>query len=150
MSLPKLGKLKLNDYSLDLDHYLTGEYDDIGEACTEIPPIVEWVNDQLQCYTEQKLIADHAIKVAEAKAYFELRNGGFEDRGYAGKCTEVALERAVALDQGVIDAHENYAVLVGWVKRLENLQGSLQTKLDLIRSTEATRRRIYDSSEKDQ
>ena len=143
---PKLENINLgDDFSLNLDHYLSGDYHDISVAAEELPPVVEWVNSKLQELIEQKLIKQHAIKIAEGKAYFDLKSGGYERAGYAGKPTNEALAHAVALNENVIKAIEDYAVLYGWVERLRSLQGSLQTKLDLIRSSEATRRRVWDS-----
>ena len=61
--------------------------------------------------------------------------------------TEANLEKAVHLEDSVVKVHESYAVLYGWVRRLQNLQMSLQSKLELIRSTEATRRRLVENTE---
>lgn len=142
---PELGKIRIDaqdDFELDLDYYLGTEYDDIGQACSELPPVIEWVNMKLQQITESKLIMKQEIAETEAKAYFDLRAGLFEDRGYAGKPTQDAVKEAVCLEESVKVIHRKYAVLVGWAQRLYQLQASLQSKLDLIRSTEATRRRL--------
>lgn len=141
--LPRLGTLDLDGFSLDLDYYLTHPYDDIREAAQELPPLIEWVNAQLQVLTEQRLIAKQEIREAEAGAYFDLRrDGAFAELGYSGKPTDTALAHAVALNDQVKEAHRSYAVLTGWVHRLSTLQVSLQSKLELVRSTEATRRLV--------
>jgi hypothetical protein len=146
--LPSLGKMRLQRYSLDLDYFLGHNYDDISVACEELPPVIEWVNVQLQSVIEDKLVKSQEIKEEEAKVYFDLRNGRFIEE-YGGKMTEVALERAVILDKGVKERHREYAILVGWASRLQNLQNSLSTKLDLIRSSEATRRKVFSQQETD-
>lgn len=141
---PKLGRIDLDaDFSLDLDYYLYQDYGDVSQAASELPPIIEWVNAKLQGLTEQKIIKRQELKEVEAKAYFSLRSGEFSEL-YADKMTESALEKAVCLDESVKAAHREYAVLAGWVQRLGNLQDSLQAKMDLVRTSEATRRRLVD------
>lgn len=138
--LPELGKITLEGFTLDLDYYLTKPYEDISEASEELPALIEWVNSQLQAVVEQKIISKQRIKGAEARAYFDIRRSGLEELGYAGKETEASVERAVALNNQVSEAYSSFAVLSGWVIRLTNLLISLQSKLDLLRSAEATRR----------
>lgn len=141
--LPHLGTVDLDGYSLDLDHYLTRAYDDISQASEELPALAEWVNIQLQSLVEQRLVKKQEIHEVEAAAYFDLRReGAFTERGYHGKATDTAVGYAVALDESVKNVHREFAVLTGWVNRLSALQTSLQSKLELVRSTEATRRTI--------
>lgn len=144
--LPKLDVIKLGGYSLDVNFYLRYEYTDISEACEELPAIIEWVNIQLQDLTEQLLIKKQEIKKVEAGAFFDLRGGRFLECGY-GKMTDASVEKAVHLEEPVIKVHEEYAIIYAWVSRLRNLQTSLQSKLELIRSTEATRRRLVDGAD---
>ena len=140
--LPKLAPIRYGDFSMDLEYYLGGNYVDIIRVASELPAAIEWVNAALQDYTEQKLIAKQAVEEIEATVYFELKNGDFEAKGYAGKSSEEAVKRAIQLDERVKKAHRKYAVLYGWVQRLWNVQTSLQARLDLVRSSEATRRRL--------
>lgn len=140
--LPALGQIDLGEgveYKLNLDHWLAREYDDIGHAAAELPAIIEWVNAQLQTVTEAKIIKKHEIKEAEARAFFALRRGEFPDDG--GKKTDAAITHAIALDEEVMEVHRSFAILSAWSQRLSNLLFSLQAKLDLVRSTEATRRK---------
>ena len=146
-SLPTLVPIQLGGYSLDLDYFLKAAYDDIGAASEELPALIEWVNYQLQCLTEKMLSRKQGVKRAESAAFFNLKNGLFLERGYVGKVTDSSVERAVPLEESVIKAHEEYNVLYGWVRRLQSVQVSLQLKLDLVRSTESTRRRLVDHSE---
>jgi hypothetical protein len=139
--LPPLGVLDLGDgveYKLDLDHWLSREYDDIGHASSELPAVIEWVNAQLQSVAESKIVRKHEIKEAEARAYFRLRRDELPD---GAKKTETSIAHAVALDEEVTEIYREFAVLSAWSQRLINLLFSLQAKLDLVRSTEATRRK---------
>ena len=147
--VPQLGKLKLGDFSLDLDKYIKRDYEDISLASSELPSIMEWVSGNLQSLSEQKLLKNNEVKVSEAKAYFDLKNGGFIERGYQGRMTEEAIRHAVNLDEKVQKAVRELAILTAWVARLHNLQDTLQMKLDLIRSTEATKRKIFSNEERD-
>jgi hypothetical protein len=142
--LPALGKLDLGEsceYKLDLDHWLAKEYDDISHAASELPVIVEWVNAQLQAVSEAKIIAKHEIKEEEARAYLRLK----QDTNL--KRTESAIAHLVALDDNVMQAYRRFAALAAWAQRLSQLLFSLQAKLDLVRSTEATRRKILEESD---
>lgn len=147
--LPVLKKIDNNgDFVLDVDAILKRNYDDIGYAAAQIPAIIEYINEYFQVIVEQKIIAKQEIKEAEAAAYFDLKRGKFSEV-YDSKVTENALEKAAVLETTVIDAHRRYAVLAGWYQRLSGLILSLQTKLDLLRSTEATRRKLIDDHEED-
>jgi len=140
--LPQLPPIDMgDDFKLDLSYYLTQSYDDIGQASSELPAVIEWVNMKLQEMVESRLIAKQRIKELEAEAYFDLKGGRFAEN-YSDKMTETSLAMAVALDEKVKSAHRKHAVLAGWVERLSNLQGSLVAKLDLTRSSEATRRQL--------
>lgn len=139
---PQLDKIRLDeDFELDIGYYLGNDYDEIGQAAVELPAIIEWVNMKLQALTEQKIIKKQEIKEVEARVFVKLINGGFEE-AYGGKATMAAIERVICLDPKVRTVHEEYAVLFGWTQRLQSMQISLQLKLDLTRSTEATRRRL--------
>lgn len=146
--LPRLGELDLGDgsgYRLDLDHWLSREYGDIGHASAELPAIIEWVNSQLQGIAEDKIVKKHEIKEAEARAYFNAR----QRWTFESKPTEAAITHAVSLDEEVMEAYRKFAVLSAWSQRLVNLLFSLQAKLDLVRSTEATRRKGMSEDEND-
>lgn len=141
--------LELNGQKVDLNYYFTQEYTDIGQAAQELPNLIEWINAQLQVFYEDKLNAEQELKRAEADAYFELKSDSNANYAtlYGGKVTEKALEYAVNRDEGVTVAWKRLNGLTAWVRRLHNLQQSLSTKLDLIRSSEATRRRLVDPAE---
>ena len=145
--LPKLGKISLDGQSVDIGFYLQKAYDDVGEASTELPSLIEWLNEQLQVFTEERNLAEHGIDVARAKAYFDLKgtgNGSFAEN-YPGKQTEEALKHALELEPTVAKAIEKHAVYHSWCLRITNTMRSLQARLELIRSTEATRRKAFPS-----
>jgi hypothetical protein len=140
-----LDELSLGGQKVDLNYYFTQEYTDIGQAAAELPNLIEWVNAQLQVMYEDKLNCEQELKKAEARSYFDLRGGTY--LALYGKPSEKGIEHAVALDEDVQRIWTNLNSLTAWCRRLHNLQNSLQTKLDLIRSSEATRRRLVDPAE---
>ncbi len=141
-----LDVIELDGEKIDLNYYFTQEYTDIGQAAQELPNIIEWVNSQLQTIYEDKLNAEQKLKESEAAAYFDLKGGTYE-QVYGGKMTEKSLDYAVWRDEGVSKSWTRLNNLTAWCRRLQNLQVSLQTKLDLIRSSEATRRRLVEPPE---
>lgn len=142
----ELDVLTLGGQEVDLNYYFTQDYSDISQAAEELPSLIEWINAQLQVMYEDKLNAEQQLKKAEAEAFFDLKNGTFSNL-YGGKPTEKAIAHAVNLDENVQKTWKNLNILTAWCRRLQNLQNSLTTKLDLIRSSEATRRRLVDPAE---
>lgn len=140
--LPTLDPITLQGFELDVDHYLKKDYDDISMASEELPALIEWINMLVQIYAEAKIVAKQEIKEVEAEAYAEAQAEPTD-----GKKTEASLGRAATLNPKVMAAHRRFARLSGWVSRLVNLQISLQSKLDLVRSTESTRRKVYTDTE---
>jgi hypothetical protein len=141
-----LEPIELNGQSLDLNYYFGQDYLDIEHAAKELPAVVEWVNAQYHVIYEDMLTFKDDLERAEARAFFDLKDGGYAQK-YGGKATEKSLEHAITLDDRVIALKKNYNNLRGWVKRLYALQESLQTKLELVRSSEATRRRLVEAPE---
>jgi hypothetical protein len=141
-----LDVLELDGTKVDLNYYFTQEYTDIGQAAQELPNLIEWINWKLQLFYEDKLNAEQELKQAEAEAFFDLKKGTFKDL-YGIPPTDKGLQHAVYRDEGVIECWRKYNRLSAWCRRLAALQNSLTTKLDLIRSSEATRRRLIDPAE---
>lgn len=140
VSLPKLDKVELGGFALDIDYFLKTDYQSAHAAAKEIPSVIEWINSELQIAIEKKIISKQQLKKAEGMAFLDLRGALWERRGYAGKPTETALEAAVHQEQSVIEATEMMAYWSGLTSRLSNTLISLQAKLDLVRTSEATRR----------
>jgi hypothetical protein len=145
--LPPIEPVAIGGQRVNVSHYLTKPYDDVSEAAQELPALIEWVNQELQVCTENKLVAAQELAEAEATAYFELRQPGAESfaENYVGKATEEAMKHAVVLDARVKKCGLTAARWSAWASRLYNLQHSLQAKLELVRSSEATRRHADDS-----
>jgi hypothetical protein len=147
--LPKLGILDMGDgESLNLDQVFEQDYLDIRFACQALPVHIEWTNARLEECIRARFQWKHAIKRKMAEAYKRLREGEFTEKGWGVKMTETALEHAVNCDDEVQKAVDYHALYAALSVRLSNLISSLQAKLDLVRSSEATRRKgIADSDD---
>jgi hypothetical protein len=146
VALPKLHPIDLDGYKLDIDYFLKTHYVSVHSANAELPAIIEWVNEQLQTAVEQKHMAKAELKQAEGNAFHDLRDEEkFRQAGFTGKLTQEAVTHAIPLMANVIEANQKYARAAGWVSRLVNTLISLQAKLDLVRTTEATRRALVES-----
>ena len=140
--IPDIPSIDLPDFKLDVQHFLTKEYPDIGQAVVELPVVGEALNARLQLFIEDKGIAEQKLGQAKGRAYFALKNGDLVRKGLAEKATDAAIAHAVNLDDDVIKWGEQVAVLTGWVERFKNLHKAVQFKLELVRSNEATRRKL--------
>ncbi len=144
LALPALPPLDLMGVSFDLDRYLRREYSDIGEAAIQLPTIIEMLNYEAQVNREARLCLEAQYERKRAEAYFYLKNGGFQKEGYGEKATEDALKMAIVLQPEIQQLSEELAIRDAREKRLYNLMGTFQAKLELVRSTEATRRKLPD------
>ena len=150
--LPKLKPIDLDGYALDIDYFLKTHYVSVHSANAELPSIIEWVNEQLQTAIEQKHLAKAALRQAEAENFHYLRDeNNFRQAGFSlekGRLTQDMINHATALMETTVEANKVYARAAGWASRLSNTLLSLQAKLDLVRTTEATRRAVveYDDS----
>lgn len=142
--LPSIPPVVLDGFELDVQYYVQQEYADIQEAAVELPAIIEYLNWQTQIHIESKVSVEAKLERTEAKVYFDLKAGEFQRLGYGDKLTEESLKKAVALNDEVIALKDEVGVYAGWVERLRNLQRSLQFKLELVRSSEATRRKLVE------
>ena len=131
---------------LDINHYLSSEYDDVSVANQELPVMMEWVHSKLQLMTERRLLVKQRVDEHRARTWFALQGDDGEgfSANYRGKQTAEAMNHAINLDPKVIAAERQLARYTGWTQRLNNLRDSIQAKLDLVRSAEATRRRVFD------
>jgi hypothetical protein len=148
--IPAIPDLSFDGQTVDVNFFLTKEYDDIDEASTELPSLIEWISSKQQAILEQKLRMENKVKELEAETWFYLLNGGFEDNNYAGKKTTFSLTMGVRLNPKVKEAKEELAILSGWNQRLVNLIYGFQSKLDIVRSVEATRRTNLNQPEPEQ
>lgn len=140
-SVPVLASFKTPDGQVvNIDSLLKSDYEDIGEAAARIPPNIGFLGYHKAKAYERLINNKHRLKEAEARAYFELKNGAFISRGYGEKMTEAALEHAVNIDTSVIAASEAYAKEEKNYEWLSATIEALESKLELLRSVEATKR----------
>lgn len=148
--IPKLGHLVVSEESgrIDLDYFLRNPYDDIALASVELPAIIEHINAELQYVNYTRTVKKQEIKSARARAYIRLKNG--EARTFTHeKPTDKTLEYLVDMDEEVNEAVEAYAIFLSWAVRLNTTIGVLQAKLDMVRSTESTRRKLIPDGDDD-
>ena len=89
--VPKLSKLTLDGETLDLEYLLTTEFEDVAEAAEKLPGAIAWLNWKRADTYEQVEVHTRKFKEEEARQYFELRNGAFEERNYGGRMTDKSL-----------------------------------------------------------
>lgn len=139
-SVPVLVSFTIGDQTADIQGLLTSVYDDISEAANRLPAWIGWFGYQKAKAQERVINTKYRLKEAEAKEYFRLRSGGFQSDGYGDKMTEAALERAVYLSPNVKAASEAHAKAEKDDDWLKYTIEALSAKMELIRSSEATRR----------
>lgn len=140
--LPELAKIVNAIIELDPDYYFRKRYDDIQQAASELPLVIEYINESLQRASIDTAEKKRDLQSLEAETYTRLRQEW--PNLYAEKMTEKALEMAVLQDGDLSKASKSYSVLKSYVTRLANMQDNLRAKLDMLRSVEATRRRLID------
>ena len=142
--LPSLPALTLINQTIDLDYFLGREYTDIGEAAIQLPTLIEILNYQSQLNKETLMRKEAELSRQKAETYFYLKGGGFQKEGYGDKVSEDALKMAIQLDPKIQELLEDIAIYTAWDDRYRNMMRTFQFKLELVRSTEATRRRLPD------
>ena len=138
--VPNLRSLKVGDETLALHDLLQAPYEDISEAAEQLPAAIGWLGYQRAIGIERMILSEQAWKKAEATQYFELKNGGFISGGFGDKPTEDALKRALLLTPQVEEACADYAMRKRHVEWVSASIEALKAKLELVRSSEATRR----------
>lgn len=138
--IPKLAPINGDIIALDPDYWFRKRYQEVGEAASELPTVVEYINESIQRAMIYTADAKADVERIEAETYTRLRKDW--NTIYAEKMTEKALEMAIAMDQNLADAKHNFSVLKSYVSRLQNMQENLRMKLESMRSVEATRRKL--------
>ena len=134
---------------LDIHLLLQAPYEDISEAADQIPAAIGWLGYQRAMMTQRLILAEQAWKKAEAKQYFEMKSGGFVDQGWGEKQpSEEALKRVILLTPQVDKACAEFALLKKHFEWISSSINALQAKLELVRSSEATRRMEHASDRK--
>lgn len=142
--LPSIAPIVNDVIDLDPDYYFRKRYDDILEAASELPVVIEYINESLQRAAISATDAKRDLESMEAETYTRFRQEW--NTLYAEKMTEKALEMAVLQDKELAEVSRNYSVLKSYVTRLANMQENLRSKLDMLRSVEATRRKLIEDS----
>lgn len=134
--------------SLDIQYYLEEDYADVSDAARELPAVMEWLNELRQSYQEERDRVKLDLDVAEAKAYFDLKGTGDGSFlvNYQCKPTEEGMKMAVTLDAEVRRLREQLAGVTAVAARLTGTILSIQAKVELIRSSEATRRSAFNET----
>lgn len=146
----KIRPLKLSGEIVDVGECLGKDYPDIAEASEELPGLIEWINMERQGLVEKRLNLKFAVRRRSAEVFMALRQpGAWEEHGYTGKPTEKALEMAVELDEDRENLILKYNRTASWVLRLNTTLEALQTKLDLVRTVEATKRKTVRDTDLD-
>jgi len=138
--VPPLKAFKVGDAVVDLEWLLNAPYEDIGEAAAKIPPAIGYLGYHRACSMERLIVSEQNWKKVEAQMYFDLKNGQFTAKGFGEKMTEEALKRAIMICPEVDAACADYAKRKQTVEWLTSSIEALQAKLELVRSSEATRR----------
>lgn len=142
--LPELAKIVNNIIDLDPDYYFRKRYEDIVEAASELPLVIEYINECLQRAACETARAKLDMEGLEADTFIDLRQRWSEI--YAEKMTEKALDMAVLKNDSLAKSSQNYSVLKSYVTRLANMQENLRMKLEMMRSVEATKRKLINDS----
>lgn len=138
--IPKLAALNTDLIVLDPDYWFRKRYMEIGDAASELPTVIEYINESLQRASIAAADAKIDVEKLEAETYTRLRQEW--STTYAEKMTEKALEMQINQDETLIQARHNFSVLKSYVSRLQNMQENLRLKLDSMRTVEATRRKL--------
>jgi len=140
---PHAKPLKIGDTKVDIDSYLTKDYADISEASEDLPGLIEYINQEYQYAVEDKLNLKQEVKTRASDLFRDLRKPGvWEECGFVGKITEKGVEAAINLDEHYLELVQNFNKKVARCGRLANMMTMLQVKLDLVRSVEATKRKL--------
>lgn len=139
-SIPILMSYTIGGETCDIDAILKAVYEDIGEAAERIPPWIGWLGYQKAKAGERVINTKYQLKEAEAAEYVKLKQGGFIEKGYGEKVTEAACERVIFLCPEVKAASQAYARAEKDYEWLKHTIEALSSKMELIRSSEATRR----------
>lgn len=139
-AVPVLKAFKVGDAVVDLEWLLNAPYEDIGEAAAKIPPAIGYLGYHKSLATERLINSEQSWKRVESEQYFALKNGGFISGGFGEKMSEEALKRALMMSTEVTAACADYAKRKQTVDWLSASIDALQAKLELVRSSEATRR----------
>jgi len=148
--VPRLKNIRVGDAVIDLDRLLNADYDNVNEASEKLPAAISWLVYQRAMMVEQVALADRKEEQTKAEVYFALKNGGFESAGYGSKPTDTAVKLAVLLDDSVKLAGQSMARFQRHLALYSGQIEALKAKLELVRTSEATRRRLINETPTDE
>jgi hypothetical protein len=137
MNLPPLDPITIDGFTLDVNHYLTEPYDDIGQASIELPTILEWINTKRQNMYVLEANIKQQIEKHESKLFLRYCSDGV-------KRTAKHIDYMLCDDEDIAALQSDLNETRGWNLRLENLGTIIRQKIDMLRSAESTRRRIFE------
>jgi len=150
--LPRIAPLNSFDgQTIDLQHYFSYDFPDVSEAAMQLPALAEHLNELRQEWIERRSDAERELNRVKGRVYFELKGEGTDNfaANYPGKMTEEALKMALNMDAEVLKVEEEYARANAMVIRLNGTIEALRVRIELLRSSEATRRRVFESTPQD-
>ena len=140
---PVLAAIKTSELHLEPDHWFKKQYSlDFGLAATELPCVLEEINDHIQRFSIYASDAKRDCEWLRGQKLMKLRQEW--STLYADKMTETTVESVLAQDQELYDEYHRYVVLKSYVDRLRETMENLRLKLQSMRSSEATRRKTID------
>ena len=140
LPIPNIKNISVEGQTVVLGDYLSRDFSDIREASETLPSVLGFLGQARARALADTMMAKRMLAQAKATVYFALRNGEFETRGFGGKPTEEALKHAIALDENVIAAAEYHEKTVRFFGVLDSSVDAMTSKMDLVRSSEATKR----------
>jgi len=142
--VPRLKSIEFGKAKLDLDDLLCRDYDSIAEAAQSLPAAIAWVVECRAYMVERVDLKKRQYDEEVAQTYFALKGGAFEAQGYGPKPTEIALKHAIVLNPNVKAAAQDLEDAKYHLNLYSGQLQALQSKLELVRSSEATRRRLIE------
>lgn len=143
--IPALSTITIGKEKLDISKLLSCEYEDIAHASEELPSALAWLCWQKAHAQSRKSITERELERKEAEVFFELKAaGGWEAAGLGGKATDASMRFALRMDDRVEPYFQRLVEHEKWVVILSGLIEALKAKLELVRTTEATRRRLVE------
>lgn len=143
--VPQIKPFKVGTEGLDIDWMLKHPFDDVHEASEKLPAAMAWLGWQRAWYKELLYNAEVAVKTAKGTVYHHYRAEGFESDGFTGKPTEAAIEHAINVHPDVIAQHGKVAKYEGVISKLTTYICALEHKIDLVRTGEATHRKVVEN-----
>lgn len=143
--VPPLKNFKIDGHVFDVRGLLSCEFESVAHAAEVLPAALAWLGWQRAMHVEKKNHAEREMERVEATVFFELKaTGGWEGAGLPGKSTDASMRYAVRLDQRTDDTFNRWVEAEKWVNILSSQIDAVRAKLELVRTTEATRRRLVE------